>query len=258
MPELIDLLPLATQGAIVAAFAFLAYRKRMLSLPAAGVAFVLGLAIILSTNVFWLVLIVSFLAVSAVATRYRYDDKRRRGTAEKRGGVRGIPNVLANGLVPTLVAVASPLIAARWGQDAANLAFAASIAVAAADTFASEIGSLSDRVYMITSLKRVPPGTDGGVSPLGQGAALLGAGVTAVLALALLWLLQPLAYPGPSLATSGWEALAVPIVVGFLGCQVDSVLGGTLELKGLVNKEEVNIVAITVGAVMALAWSVLA
>ncbi|HVL88085.1 MAG TPA: DUF92 domain-containing protein [Candidatus Thermoplasmatota archaeon] len=255
MSELLAHALLAIEVAIVAWFAVLAYRKRMLSLSAAGVAFVLGLAIVFSTNVFWLLLIVSFLAVSAVATRYRYDEKRKRGTAEKREGVRRIRNVLANGLAPTLVAVAAPtVIVPNFGPEVANLAFVTAIAVAAADTLASEIGSLSDRVYMITTGRPVPPGTDGGVSPLGQAAALAGAGIIAALGLLFLGVLQPLFF-GTGLPL-GWQSLAIPVLIGFLGCQIDSVLGAFFELKGLINKEEVNILAITLGAVVALAWGV--
>src|SRR3989442_1590185 len=39
--------------------------------------------------------------------------------------------------------------------------------------------------------------------------------------------------------------------VGFLGCQIDSVLGATLERRGLVNKKTVNLVSTTSGAILA-------
>ena len=52
--------------------------------------------------------------------------------------------------------------------------FSAAVAVAAADTFASEIGCLDERARMITTMKKCEPGLNGGVSPNGQIAALVG------------------------------------------------------------------------------------
>src|SRR2546425_229514 len=45
----------------------------------------------------------------------------------------------------------------------------------------------------------------------------------------------------------------IPIAIGFLGCQLDSVLGATLERRGLVSKKTVNLVSTTTGAIVAYA-----
>ena len=42
----------------------------------------------------------------------------------------------------------------------------------------------------------------------------------------------------------------IPATIGFLGCQIDSVLGATLERRGLVNKKTVNLVSTTSGAIL--------
>ena len=58
--------------------------------------------------------------------------------------------------------------------------FFAAFASALADTLSSEIGILSKRKpVLITTLKQVKPGTDGGVTPLGMIAALVGATIIA-------------------------------------------------------------------------------
>jgi uncharacterized membrane protein len=44
--------------------------------------------------------------------------------------------------------------------------------------------------------------------------------------------------------------LLIPVAIGFLGCQIDSVLGATLERRGLVDKKTVNLVATTSGAIL--------
>src|SRR5437899_10085318 len=45
----------------------------------------------------------------------------------------------------------------------------------------------------------------------------------------------------------------IPIALGLLGCQLDSVLGATLERRGLVSKKTVNLVSTTTGAIVAYA-----
>jgi uncharacterized membrane protein len=49
----------------------------------------------------------------------------------------------------------------------------------------------------------------------------------------------------------------VPVLAGFVGCQVDSLVGATLELRGFVNKEEVNLLGITAGAALGFTLGVL-
>lgn len=241
----------AAQVLAVAFFAWLAFRKGWLTASAAGAAFALGAAIVLSTNVLWLLVLLSLLAFTALATRFKYAEKLQRGTAEARGGARRVRNVLANGLVPTVIAALTPFVTGfagpeDWGHVAA-LAYLSAVAGASADTLASELGSLSDRVYMITSFRRVPPGTDGGVSPAGQLAAFFGAGLIALVGALLLGIVQPLVGLGPTFQVT-FASMAVPILAGFIGCQVDSLFGATLEIRGLVNKEEVNFLGITAAA----------
>jgi uncharacterized membrane protein len=40
--------------------------------------------------------------------------------------------------------------------------------------------------------------------------------------------------------------------VGFVGCQVDSFLGATLEQRGLISKKTVNLVSTSAGVLLAL------
>ena len=55
------------------------------------------------------------------------------------------------------------------------LAYAASVATAAADTCSSEVGkAYGRRTFLITSLRPVPPGTEGAVSLEGTLGGLLG------------------------------------------------------------------------------------
>jgi uncharacterized protein (TIGR00297 family) len=131
--------------------------------------------------------------------------------------------------------------------------FVGSVAAAAADTLASEFGGLSDHTILITTGKPVPPGTDGGISLAGQVAALVGAFLVSGIGLVLLQLsrtLSALPMP-PELSTAAFVTAAV---AGFLGCQVDSLLGATLEVRGKLTKEEVNFLGILTGPVVVAAW----
>lgn len=238
----------------VAAIGVYTYRKDMLNVAGAFTAFVMGALIVLFTNFFWLLLLFALLGLGSAATRFRFAEKERAKVSEKAGGRRSTRNVVANGATPALLAVAAPFLAQLWGPNVAAIAYVSAISVAAADTFASEFGSLAKRVYLITTLKQVPAGVDGGVSFPGQMAALAGAAVISLLG----WLFLGLATRGDlSMSINGYTLL-IPVVCGFVGCQIDSILGATLEGDGLFTKEETNLVSITAGALLGLVLAVAA
>jgi uncharacterized protein (TIGR00297 family) len=234
---------------LTTALSGLAYYKGVLTWDGSLAAFVVGFTIGIFGDILWLFLLLLFLLTSFVATRYRFEAKESLGTQEGVRGERRWGNVLANGLVPTIIAVLSS--SEVIPKELAGLLFVSAIAVAASDTLASELGVLSPNAYRITTLERVPPGTNGGVSYLGQAAALLAALYTALMAWIFLTLI-PLGLNLPPTFPIQPAILAIPIVVGFLGCQVDSVAGATLEERGLVSKKTVNLMATTFGAVFAL------
>jgi uncharacterized protein (TIGR00297 family) len=179
----------------------------------------------------WLVILLGFLGTSHKATKWRFDEKASKGLCESSDGHRSWGNVVANGGLPGLVAILS------WslGDHENGLwIFAAAVAVAAADTFASEIGCLDDRVRMITTMKKCEAGLNGGFSPNGQLAAAVGSVIIAVLAL---------------ISNPNFEYALVVAIIGWLGCQVDSVLGALLENRGLMTKGTVNAAAITSGII---------
>jgi uncharacterized protein (TIGR00297 family) len=229
----------------------LAYFKGVLtwdgSVAAWGVGFVIGIF----GDILWLFLLLVFLVTSFAATRYKFTAKEETGGPEGGKGERRFTNVMANGLAPSVVALASSFLAPDL-KNLAGLVFVSSVAVAGSDTLASEIGVLSPRTWNIMNLKAVKAGTDGGVSFLGEGAALLAALYTALAALALLNFLPSLF--GWSNVTIGatYASFAIITLVGFVGFQVDSVLGATLELRGAISKKSVNLISTSLGAILAL------
>ena len=135
------------------------------------------------------------------------------------GGQRSYRQVLANGGVAALCAWFG-----SWPLAAGALA------AATADTWATEIGSFSPQApRLITTWTPVPKGSDGGVTLLGTAGGALGALLIAG-STALLY--------SPRLAV---------VWAGLVGMAADSVLGATLQGKGLDN-DGVNLAATVAGA----------
>ena len=240
----------ATVFVLCTTLSALAYYRKVLTWDGTVAAFAVGLVIGLFGDVLWLVLLLFFLLSSFAATKYRFALKEAMGVQEGVKGERRAANVLANGIAPVAVAVLSWLYPAAFPKSLAGLVFVSTLAVAGADTLASEIGVLSKRTYNIVTARRVRTGSDGGVSWLGQGAALGASLYTALFG----WLVLYLA-AGPldlvrSMPTDP-NLLLIPVAVGFAGCQIDSVLGATLETKRLLTKKSVNLVSTVLGGVLA-------
>lgn len=230
----------------------LAYARKVLTWDGSLAAFAVGLLIGVFGDVLWLFLLLLFLVTSFLATRYRFEQKRRMGQQEGARGERRYTNVLANGLAPTAVAIVGGVGLLGWSRELSGLLFVSAIAVAAADTMASEIGVLSTRTYRITTGERVVPGTNGGVSLLGQGAALGAALYTTLMAWIFLSLVPPRMGWAATFPPAPW-ILLIPIAVGFLGCQVDSIVGATWETRGWVDKKTNNLLVTSLGVVLAYA-----
>jgi uncharacterized protein (TIGR00297 family) len=154
------------------------------------------------------------------------------------GGRRDARQVLANGGV-----------AAAAGALGAWPIAAGAIAAAAADTWATEIGAFSPTPpRLITSGAPVPPGTDGGITPLGTAGGALGALFIGGLAA----FLDPRAM-GPGSTHPGWT-VAVVATAGVVGMLVDSLLGATVQGRGRwLDNDGVNLATTLAGAGIAAA-----
>lgn len=166
----------------------------------------------------WGVLVVVFFITSSALSHWRRAAKERQiGGSVAKGSQRDLLQTLANGGVPAALAVVSAL------QPSSGLFAAAvgAIATVTADTWATEIGTLSVAPpRLITSGRRVSPGTSGGVSGLGLCATAIGALLIGVVALATERLLGS--------ALTGW-IVAVAFVSGIGGAITDSVMGATIQ-----------------------------
>ena len=183
----------------------------------------------------YLVLLLFFL-MGTLATRVGFRRKARIGVAQSRSGRRSAWNVLANGSVAAtcaLFSVVTPF------PELFIVAFAGALASATADTLESEIGQLGGGpTVLITSLESVPVGTDGGVSATGTMAGALGS--------------LALATCGGVIGLYRAELVAVVAMAGLVATLLESAVGASLERRGYVGNDAVNLFNTLSGAFLAV------
>ncbi len=220
---------------VTALFAALAYALGMISRSGALGGLLVGTTIYTSLGPRGFAILALFVIGGSLLTRLGYARKARTGAAQEHGGRRSARNALANCAVATFCA-----ILAATGSEPFIAAFVASLGAAFADTAESEIGQLFSRTpRLITTLQKVPPGTDGAVSLLGTLAGVGAAGLTVVLGLALGML----------------ETQAAALLVAtaaFLGTIVDSLIGALSPRAG---NELTNVLCTLVAALLALSFA---
>jgi uncharacterized protein (TIGR00297 family) len=220
------------------AIAVAAWAAGALDLGGAAVAVAIGTAITAALAPPFLAILVAFFVVSSVATRIGYARKASRGIAEERGGVRGARHALANGGVPAFLALMAGLAPPLF-RDLLVLAYAASVATAAADTCSSEIGkAFGRRTVLITSLRPMAPGTEGAISLEGTLGGLLAAALVAA--------------TGTWLGAYGWGEAALVAVAGLLGSLVESVIGVAAQRRGFMGHDLLNATNTAAGALIAV------
>lgn len=210
---------------------FITYRRKSLDFFGSAVMIVMGVVIIFSAGPHWLLLIILFLVLSLLATKYSKKYKMSLGEFE---GRRTSKNVISNGVVACFMAAFGGYYLPFVGG------FIGAIATAMTDTLASEIGVLDPHPRLITTLQKVDPGTNGAVSPLGTGVGMLGAAIIGIAAYLLGIVENPL------------SAIIVSVVSGTVGCFADSILGALFENRHIITNEHVNLIATIVGAVVGI------
>lgn len=207
----------ATRAAIGAAVALgiavAARRTRSLSMSGAVAAVIVGI-ICSAAGTSWAVMVIAFFALSTALGRIRADVRARRiGAIVAKGGPRDAYQVLANGGVFAAAALGHLLHPSTSWLALGGGALAA----AAADTWATEIGSLSDRPPRdILRWRPVAPGTSGGVTVAGTMASVAGSIFVGAMAVLAGW---------------PWPAVIATVVGGIVGALGDSILGAAVQVR---------------------------
>lgn len=221
------------------AFAYFAYRSKTADLSGIFSIALVGIILLVFSNPRWLLVMIAFFILGSLATKYKFEYKKRIGVEQGQSGARGYKNVFANGIAATAAAV----LFGVFEEPVFVVMYVACVATAAADTLASEIGVTGGVPYMITTLKQVPIGTNGGVTMVGEGVALFGGFVVSLVAFLLGMITLPMA--------------AVCTLAAFIGTNIDSLVGATLENRGVLGNAGTNLLATIGGGLVAVALFVL-
>jgi uncharacterized protein (TIGR00297 family) len=230
-------------------FGLVVWRLRAGTAGAAAIGAVITASLMYSTTRFpyrysWvhgglLPLLAVFLLTFA-ATKTGRAKKERLGINESKRG-RNAAQVAANLGIAALAAVPS-ILTVSPGSNGYWLVFLpamAALAEAAADTVSSEIGQvLGGQPRLLTTFRRVEPGTDGGITLAGTAAGVLAAMIVAAV--------------GALVAQAGWLLFWLTVSGGVFGLFFDSLLGATLERKKWLNNDAVNFLSTLSAAVFAV------
>lgn len=204
---------------ILCSIGVLAYKAKIVRGSGLWSGFIIGFTVWMFSGWKYFVISLTFFILAGAATKYKYEQKKKRGVAEAKKGARGYGNVLGNGLVAMVCAVLEGI----YGGGYFLAGFLGAMASATSDTAGGEIGRLSKRPpVLITTFEVVEPGAEGGITPLGETAELVIAGVIGLLA----WILGI-----ESGNFNGFRLFIGIAAAGFVGANIDSVLGATCETK---------------------------
>ena len=180
--------------------------------------------------------LVALFVLTWAATRFGRARKQQLGVAEDKHG-RNAAQVAANLGVASLAAACSlthPLPGAWYAVMAV-----AALAEATADTLSSELGEvLGGPPVLLTTFRRVEPGTDGAISLTGTVAGIGGAMLVVVVA-------------GFTMRLDFGDARCA-LLGAIGGLFVDSLLGATIERRGWLNNDAVNFLSTLAAAGIAI------
>lgn len=228
-PTTHELARVAIAAVLAVMMALRGYRRGALSLDGALSAFCVGFVTLASGYRFGACLLAFYYSGTRV-TRFKAALKKRSEDGYTHMlGKRSALQVLASSLPATVLACThfvlyrgpGPLSSAVPGATALQLGVVLFFAACAGDTFASEIGSVASSgspVLLIAPWRRVPAGTNGGVSAIGTVASMCGGLVIAAF-------FQLFSFSSDHAPVT----LLVGALGGLVGSAVDSVLGSTLQ-----------------------------
>lgn len=217
--------------------AFLTVKVQKLTVAGAVVGIVIGFLVFAGGGFAGLSMLAAFFILGTIATSWKKAEKQRFKSESDRSVKRNASQVVANGGVAAifgLLAISLPGYASEF-----RLMMAAALASATADTLSSELGMVyGRRFFNILTFKKEQKGLDGVISVEGLMIGIIGSAIIAAI------------YLGGYIGTSAFWSI---IICGTIGNLADSVLGATLERKGLIGNNLVNFLNTLIAALIMLA-----
>ena len=221
---------------LASAVALFAYKKKSLSLSGSIAAFLTAIVHLFAGYTFAFYLL-TFFFTSSFLTKVGKEQKKKLEAKYIEESQRSAEQVCSNSIIASLCCVILLLLNSPKGRDACFdysqfQAFLYAIvpgfySCTTGDTWSSEIGILNKhQPISIVTFKRVPAGTNGGVSSLGSLIGFLGSFMIGILTAVLI-----------SYECAFYPSLFILITMIVTGCGVignilDSVLGATLQYSG--------------------------
>ncbi|KAF9425721.1 Transmembrane protein 19 [Entomortierella beljakovae] len=242
--------------------------KKSLSKSGAIAATFVGLGTFFNSPYVFGTVLLTFYLSSSRLTKYKSQIKKTLEEDHQEGGGRTAIQVFSNGATGAVLALAfqyifwttehrpATLFLDDWRASAILFAYIGHYACCNGDTWASELGILNKSwPTLVTTFKKVPPGTNGGVSSLGLAASFAGGlliGVTAAASIFVQLALESSVswntYNGNNGVETFFKSLDIKFFAaviaagagaGFLGSMLDSLLGATVQKSNYSTKKKV-------------------
>lgn len=191
---------------------YLSYRLNFITHDGAYAVFFLAVFIYGFGELKWTIPILSFFVLSSLVSRinrkYKHDVER----VTERSFVRDHVQVFANGGAALILVILNFFL----NSELLFVLFVSSIAAVCADTWATEIGTITRNTTInILTFKKIEQGLSGGISILGTVGSILGAFVISLIG--MIW--------------AGKRYFLVIAAAGFAGSLVDSILGASAQVR---------------------------
>jgi uncharacterized protein (TIGR00297 family) len=220
-------------AAFLVVLMFFCYKFKKLTLQGSLAAGVVGLSVYLADHYRGLLLLLVFFILSVLATSHKKALKFNLNPQSSQSGGRTAAQVFANGGVAAICALMG--IADPERLPIYLVMLASSLASALADTLSSELGIVyGRRYYNAITFKKDSNGLDGVISLEGTVIGAIGAFLVGI-------------------SFAGFSVTAVLIgLAGVIGNFADSVIGATLERKGVIGNNFVNFLNTFIAAIVGL------
>ncbi len=197
-----------------------------------------GLSIFVGFDMDGMLMLMAYVGIAFLATRFRRDEKRLIAGRDEPGEWAPGDDTRRTGrqvFANLAVAATCALCAWRFGSLPLTVGFLCALGTSLADTLSSELGQVYGlRPRMITTFRVAARGRDGAVSLQGLVDGAAGAAILAVLAVPVMNL--------------PFNCVWVVILASVVGDLSDSVIGALMPGRAAIENELTNFAATTVGA----------